>query len=76
MQNSCRDDELQLEDLAETLNSSTIPTGWLQNHYLSAASTSCGRKNSSIAMATQPVGEHLIVDHSDSDVINDLFFLQ
>lgn len=30
------------------------------------------RKNSNIAMATQPVGEH----HSDNDVINDLFFLQ
>ena len=27
-------------------------------------------------MATQPVGEHLIINHSDSDVINDLFFLQ
>lgn len=51
--------------------------GWLLSQHLSGrASTSCERKDSNIAMATQPVGEHLVIDHSDSDMINDLFFLQ
>jgi len=55
-----------------------MPTGWPHSHYLSrvTASTPLGRKNSNISMATQPVGEHLIVEHTDSDIINDLFFLQ
>jgi len=74
-----RDDELQLEDLAATLNSTMAPSSWHHSNYFDDISfimptTPRKARHSNVTMTTQPVGKHLI-GQTDSEILKDLFFI-